>query len=167
MSSFLQTDAWAKFKEKWGWRPHRLAETLVLSRKIILGKSLWYAPETELVDEKSLQRLLQDVKPAAEKEAAFVFRLEVAVPWHDEIAERLKKLGLRKSFESVQPEWRAVVDLRPSEEELLATMHPKGRYNIRLAQRHGVAIRSSSDAATFYSLYVETAKRERFSPPTL
>jgi peptidoglycan pentaglycine glycine transferase (the first glycine) len=58
-----------------------------------------------------------------------------------------------------------ILDLNLSDEELLACMHPKGRYNIRLAERHGVKIfRSTSmaDIATFYPLFAATADRNGF-----
>ena len=39
-----------------------------------------------------------------------------------------------------EPRHTRCVDLRPSEDERLQAMKPKGRYNVRLARRHGVAV---------------------------
>ena len=55
------------------------------------------------------------------------------------------------------------IDLRPSEDEILAQMKPKGRYNIGLAQRHGVSV--TTDTSTrgltdFYRIYEETVERQ-------
>lgn len=60
-----------------------------------------------------------------------------------------------------------LIDLAQSEEELLAAMHEKTRYNIRLALRRGVEIRDSrleirDDFEKFWKLLEETAKRDKF-----
>jgi lipid II:glycine glycyltransferase (peptidoglycan interpeptide bridge formation enzyme) len=57
------------------------------------------------------------------------------------------------------------IDLTKSEEELLKSFHSKTRYNIRLAQRHGVeVVEDNSDKAfeTFLKLYRETTQRQGF-----
>ena len=39
-----------------------------------------------------------------------------------------------------EPRDTLCIDLRPSEDEILAQMKPKGRYNVRVARKHGVTI---------------------------
>jgi len=58
-----------------------------------------------------------------------------------------------------------VLDLTKSEEELLKNMHPKTRYNIKVAQKHGVkVVEDNSDRAfkTYLKLTNETTKRQKF-----
>ncbi len=58
-----------------------------------------------------------------------------------------------------------LVDLTKSEEELLKSMHPKTRYNIRVAQKHGVKVEQNSDDGAFeiyLKLYFETTKRQGY-----
>lgn len=58
-----------------------------------------------------------------------------------------------------------IIDLTQSEEELLKKMHPKTRYNIRLAQKKGVRVeeRTDDEALEIYlKLYFETTKRQGF-----
>lgn len=59
-----------------------------------------------------------------------------------------------------------MLDLRHSEEELLAAMHTKTRYNIRVAERHGVTVRIGdiADLKRYIELEDETAKRDGFVP---
>lgn len=55
------------------------------------------------------------------------------------------------------------IDLRPAEAAILAQMKPKGRYNIGVARRHGVAIVEDTSAqglADFQAIYEETAERQ-------
>ncbi len=57
------------------------------------------------------------------------------------------------------------LDLTKSEEELLSQMHPKTRYNIKIAQKHGVIIMENNSPQAFnkyLELTLETAKRQRF-----
>ncbi len=56
------------------------------------------------------------------------------------------------------------IDLAQDEAALLAGMHPKTRYNIRLAARKGVTVREGrlSDLDLLYHMYHETAQRDGF-----
>ena len=58
-----------------------------------------------------------------------------------------------------------IVDLTKSEEELLERMHQKGRYNIKVAQKHGVSVRvsvSEKDLAKYLELmFTGTTKRQK------
>lgn len=58
-----------------------------------------------------------------------------------------------------------ILDLTKSEEELLKNMHPKGRYNIKIAQKHGVSIRESNSERDFEKylnlMFGGTVKRQR------
>lgn len=164
MASFLQTDEWAAFKSKYGWQTERIDGVLLLGRPLVLGKTLFYAPETELITPDDIRSFLAKIKPLATERQALVFRLEIDLPFSDELAQRMQDLGFIKSFESVQPEWRAVVDLRSSEEQILSAMHPKGRYNVRLAEKRGVKVVQTDNIDLFYDLYSETARRDKFTP---
>ncbi len=66
---------------------------------------------------------------------------------------------------SRQPQHTAIVDLAQTEDALLAAMHPKTRYNLRLAQKHGVAVRlgTGADFAAAWKIFAATATRDRFS----
>ncbi|MDD3038284.1 peptidoglycan bridge formation glycyltransferase FemA/FemB family protein [Bacteroides sp.] len=69
--------------------------------------------------------------------------------------------NLRKANTNILPANTIVVDLTPDEEMILARMKPKTRYNIKLAQRKGVEVRSEGIEAldVWYKLYTETALR--------
>ena len=66
-----------------------------------------------------------------------------------------------------QPKYEWVLNIDKPENELLSSMHPKNRYNIRLAENKGVAIEIIENNfekyfETFFSLLSETAKRDNF-----
>ncbi len=76
----------------------------------------------------------------------------------------LTERGWCPSDEQIQFRNTVLLDLRGSEEELLAAMKQKSRYNVRLAWRKGVTIRRGTvnDLSSFYQLYSETAQRDGF-----
>lgn len=69
--------------------------------------------------------------------------------------------NLRKANTNILPANTIVLDLSTDEEKILARMKPKTRYNIRLALKHGVEVRSAGieGLQIWHSLYQETAFR--------
>jgi hypothetical protein len=74
--------------------------------------------------------------------------------------------NLWKAPRDLLPADSILVDLRGSEDTLLARMHHKSRYNIRLAARRGVVITEGTVAelAVWYEIYRETMARNRLAP---
>src|SRR3989344_1027390 len=77
--------------------------------------------------------------------------------------------GVDKNFvKSPKPlftKYNFVLDLTKPEEEILKNMHSKTRYNIKVAQKHGVKVAESSDDEAFeiyLKLYFETTKRQGY-----
>ena len=67
------------------------------------------------------------------------------------------------SDDYMEPRNTLYVDLRPTEEEILAQMKPKGRYNIRVAQRHRVSVVEDTSAqglADFLRIYRRMSSRQ-------
>ncbi len=84
---------------------------------------------------------------------------------------RTATLGETPGFVQGTKRWwgpsRTVVVPLLDDQALLDQMHPKTRYNVRLAQRRGVVVeQAEADAttlATFYALLQETARRNEFT----
>jgi lipid II:glycine glycyltransferase (peptidoglycan interpeptide bridge formation enzyme) len=76
----------------------------------------------------------------------------------------LSRRGWHFSAEQIQFRNTIVMDVGAEEAELLARMKAKWRYNIRLAGRREVVVRtgSTSDLAEFYRMYAQTARRDGF-----
>lgn len=88
----------------------------------------------------------------------------------DTDAAQLYEAGMRAaravpSAVETTPTTTLLLDLALPEDALLAQMHHKGRYNIRVAERHGVVCRAGTDAdlPTFAALLRETAVRTGIS----
>ena len=69
---------------------------------------------------------------------------------------------MQKSNSDILPADTIMVDLIPSEHDILSAMKPKTRYNIGLSYRKGINVRVGTieDLKIWYDLYLETAKRD-------
>ena len=81
-----------------------------------------------------------------------------------EIEDWLINSRWRRSTEQIQFRNTAIIDLTATEDELLAAMKQKTRYNIRLASRKGVEVRYGhlEDLDLLYHMYAETSLRDGF-----
>ncbi|MBI2096843.1 MAG: peptidoglycan bridge formation glycyltransferase FemA/FemB family protein [Candidatus Sungbacteria bacterium] len=156
MKSFLQSREWAEIQERDGRKAHRLVfgseSAVFFKHSLPLGLFYWYAPRPEIKNADAF------LKALAELPGYPVFvRFE---PEHD-----MAPLKGARTSQNLQPRETILADLTKSDQDLLAAMHSKTRYNIRLAEKHGVEIekRVGADAVDdFYRLLQHTAERDRF-----
>jgi lipid II:glycine glycyltransferase (peptidoglycan interpeptide bridge formation enzyme) len=138
-----------------------------------------YVPKGPVLDwanEDVATRVLADLEGLARHRRALLIKIDPDVFYPDdqisfvghshapEAEQLLQSRGWRYSSEQIQFRNTALLDLRSSEEELLANMKSKTRYNVRLAARRGVRIRRGDrgDLGALYELYAETSQRNRF-----
>ncbi len=179
---FMQAWEWGELKARTGWEPLRvalqedgeiIAGLQILKRPLPGGRSLFYAPRGPLVSlaaPERLGQLLTEVRALARAHRALALKIDPALPQPNEAFVReLKKWGARpapvfSAFGGIQPRYVMKVNLEPDLEALMASFHPKWRYNIRLAERKGVSIRQGTreDIAAFYEVLQETARRDGF-----
>jgi lipid II:glycine glycyltransferase (peptidoglycan interpeptide bridge formation enzyme) len=188
----LQSAFWGTFKARFGWNARGflagwgeggIRPLLVLHRPLGPGVSFAYVPwgpelplEQELFKEQELfQGFPRDAasRQGALAELAGALRpfyrgaafIRFDPPWHtrgaDVFPPPLEKPFTRAASD-VQPPDSVVVDLDRPAQAVLESMKPKGRYNIRLAAKRGVAVRRAGEAElpVFYGLFQETARRD-------
>ncbi len=172
----LQTAAWGELKAAFGWRwevvalgaEQPTAGALILYRRLPLGLgTIAYIPRGPVVDwsdPTAVAVLLAVAAKAARQRHAWALWVEPELPDTAEWRARLARLGLRPAARTIQPPRTILVDIAPDEATILARMHQKTRYNIRLAERKGVTVRAGTleDFPAFYALMQETGARDRF-----
>ena len=86
-------------------------------------------------------------------------------PFSDLLIEVLRDAHWIPSVEQVQFRNTMLIDLHPDQDQLLANMKQKTRYNIRLARKRGVKIRAGSmdDLDLLFHMYAETSVRDGFT----
>jgi peptidoglycan pentaglycine glycine transferase (the first glycine) len=152
-SEFLQSAQWRKFQESVGRKTFLLESEDFLASVIehslpIVGK-YWYAPRGPIFNE-NIKKGMQQLIELGRKEEAGWIRIE---PKSTEMLEIIRntmeisvnKLQIVKAPHDMQPREIFAIDISKSEEELLAQMKPKTRYNIRLAQKHKISVQAISN----------------------
>ena len=69
---------------------------------------------------------------------------------------------MRVSPHNIQPPRTIIVDISGSEDDILARIKQKTRYNIRLAEKKGVVVRGWDDLKSFHKMMLVTGGRDRF-----
>lgn len=173
----LQTWEWGEFKAHYGWQAARLrlekagkpvAAAQVLRRNLPrLPFGLLYVPRGPAVDYADPTRVdeaLSALEAYARRQNAILIKIDPDLETTAASAPLLKNRGWRLSREQIQFRNTVTLDLGRPEEEILAGMKPKWRYNIRLAERRGVEIGpgGTGTLAEFYKMYAETSARDGF-----
>ncbi len=162
VQSILQTRVWADFKSRHSWTMHEINGLFFLKRTLPFKQHLLYAPEIPF-EKRALPALIKNTRQLSRHQNVFVTRLEFLEPWSGDKCAILSHLGLVRSFEEIQPEFRQWVDLDPDEPAILAQMKQKGRYNIHLAKKHDIKVTTETDPQIFLKLFRATARRDGFS----
>ena len=142
----LQARVYGQFKGNFGWRPeyviHDLGDVVIAVLYLVravpgLGE-LWYSPKGPgVVDVTQLRALAADFH----EPRAFMLKVEPDLIDTPRVRHELSDIGFKKAKYDLQ--WNrstVVVDLTPSEEDIIAGFKQKTRYNIRLAERKGVIV---------------------------
>ncbi len=163
-SHILQTADWGQLKANYGWRVRRLRAGMsgaqVLLRDLPLGAKLAYIPKGPVG--KWGPQLLTALDDLCRQEGAFALKVEPDITWSNSLTSEMTELGFQRSPHSIQPPRTIVVDIRPDEDDILAAMKQKTRYNIRLAGRKGVTVRPWEDVKAFTKMMDRTADRQGF-----
>jgi lipid II:glycine glycyltransferase (peptidoglycan interpeptide bridge formation enzyme) len=168
-----------------GYKP--VAAAMVLKRHIPMHGlaarlNILYLPKGPLLDwsdEPLRVRVLDDLQSFAKQQGAIFLKIDPdvvlgkGVPGSEGAVEdaggqavmsALKRRGWLFSSDQVQFRNTVLIDLSPSEDELLARMKQKTRYNIRLAAKKGGTVRvgNRDDLPLLYKMYAETSLRDGF-----
>jgi lipid II:glycine glycyltransferase (peptidoglycan interpeptide bridge formation enzyme) len=158
----LQTWEWGEFRKKTGNRVYRTDSFQLTIHPIPFFKKLKIG--AFIKGQKPTKAMLKELFKIAKKENLIFIKLEPNVLDNPKDKKLLKSFGAipGKTLFTPSSFW---IDLTKPEEELLKSFHPKTRYNIRLAEKHGVKVsedNSQKAFETFLKLYRETTQRQKF-----
>lgn len=170
VTHIVQSWEWGQFRKNLGTKLLRYGLYEGGKLKIAFHLSFHQIPYTRCfvgylakgpIPNRALKEAL--LKIGREQNCAFIKvepNIESSVISHQTIDKEFKK--------SPKPhftKYNYIVDLTQSEEKLLGNMHPKFRYNIKLAQKHGVWVEERTDDKAFeiyLKLFFETCKRQNY-----
>ncbi|MDI6777633.1 MAG: peptidoglycan bridge formation glycyltransferase FemA/FemB family protein [Patescibacteria group bacterium] len=188
---FLQSEHWKSFQEAWGRKTYSLniaddtgdpiiAANIIEHTLPVVG-NYFYVPRGPVVQVKSeklkvksysskLKVFLDDLVDLAKRCKISWIRVE---PNYEGDLEVIREnipdgLKVKKSAVDMQPREILMMDISKDEEELLAGMKQKTRYNIRLAEKRGVRVSHNMEHIThninkFLRLIKITAKRDKIT----
>ncbi|MBU4016648.1 peptidoglycan bridge formation glycyltransferase FemA/FemB family protein, partial [Patescibacteria group bacterium] len=180
----LQSFEWGEFRRKTGIKVIRRG--FFEKRKLVKGFtltihkipktpfSIGYLPKGDMPNKE----LIDELRRIGKEEKCIFIQLEPNIILNRHSGEeqgedsridsgqaRMTKLDLVLAAHPLFTKYTFVLDLTKSEEELLKAMHPKARYNIKVAKKHGVEIiedNSEKAFSEYWRLMEETTKRQNF-----
>ena len=171
-ASFLQTKEWANFQRSLGREVFEYERNGV-SAKIIkhdlpLRKNYLYIPHGPEMDFNAMtggfkgptRNFIDYLLNLGLQEKSIFVKAE---PLTGNVAQMLVEAGFKRANKEVQPSKTVVINIQEGDINLLAAMHHKTRYNIKVAENHGVTVEESRDTATFWRLLKKTTARDEFS----
>lgn len=159
-NNFLQSKEWRKFQEAVGRKTFEITSpqpspckgegviefsaSIVEHELPIVGK-YFYVPRGPIIScsmkHETCNKKIQELIDLAKKEKAGWIRIE---PIDSRILDLIgKNLRVVKAPHEMQPKETLIIDISKNEEEILAGMKSKTRYNIKLAQKKGVLVFNS------------------------
>lgn len=168
----LQAYEWGEFRKKTGIRVIRRGVIKHNSSKLIDGfqltihpiprtdRTIGYLPKGNNPTDEIIEEL---IKIGREENCVFI-QLEPNI----KASQGLTTLVRNEVVPAAHPlftKYTFVLDLTKSEEDLLRSMHPKTRYNIKVATKHGVLVREENTKEAFeryWELTEETTRRQKF-----
>lgn len=159
----LQTWEWGEFREKTGVKVVRAGGIQATIHPIPHTPwTIGYVPKGPAPDPAQVKTL---AKIASEHNCIYIKCEPLAeVGKSNIVISNIKKARFVRGRSLFTPH-NFVLDLTPSEQDLLKQMKPKTRYNIRLAERKGVEVEVDNSEEAFeryLELTRETTKRQKF-----
>ena len=167
-NNLLQSRKWAEFYESLGHKTWLVScdeeKGLVIKLPFYKEYSYLYAPRGPQCSIQGWHVFLKKIKEIAKEENCIFIRVEpFRVPNGTLTKLNFKKVGQYSPLShQFSPMDTLLLDLRDDQNKILASMKPKGRYNIKVSERKGVTIRESQskdDLKVFYQLSVGMKER--------
>ncbi|QQR83402.1 peptidoglycan bridge formation glycyltransferase FemA/FemB family protein [Candidatus Peregrinibacteria bacterium] len=157
-----QHPLWKAFQSALGYTTWNVesgsASALLIARPLGFGQRWIEVPRGPLFGSPDdLPALMQKIKKIGRDSGAVFIRFSCYDPAFFEVFPMLKPTPYDR-----HPQTSLVLDLTQEHEAILEQMKPKGRYNIRVAQRHGIEVAPSDNLEAFYTLLNQTGNRDGF-----
>ena len=170
-SSYLQSWHWGEMMERVGQKVERVqiwdnnkivAVAQIIYKPLPFGWQYAFCPKGMVVSESRIEnqesRIYETLINYLQNKKCIFFRVE---PNHLSIINDSKFL-IHQSID-INPRATLVLDITKTEEELLSQMHSKTRYNLKIAEKHGLKVNTEKDFNIFWKLLQKTGARDKFN----
>ncbi len=167
----LQSFEWGEFRKKTGVKVIRRAQ--VENNKIIDGFTLTLhkVPKTKYYigylpkGNSPTKEVLEELSRIGKEENCIFIQLEPNVKVNEGFDLPSTTYSIKTAAHPLFTKYTFVLNMEPTDEELLSKMHSKTRYNIRVAQKHNVEVLEDNSKEAFenyLNLMLETTRRQGF-----
>ncbi len=157
----LQTGSWGELKSSFGWNPIRIVQqddgVQILFKSLPGGFSIGYIPKGPVG--KLSDELITEIDRVCREERAVFLKLEPD-EWEGNTTILKDEMAGWRPSRTIQPRRTILLDLNQSENDLLAAMKQKTRYNIRLAEKKEIVVKPSDDVDSFHKMMLITGSRD-------
>jgi len=156
--AFLQSKPWGDFQRSTGREVVFVDGVgLFVINALPFGWKYAFCPKGPAIDVS-----VETLRIVADKLGVVFLRVEPSVSLVSPPSARRGQGVVLRTFE-ISPSHTLITDLTKSEPDLLASMHEKTRYNVRLAERKGVTVSIGTDSIdAVWPLFEQTASRGQF-----
>ncbi len=175
--NFLQSSAWAKTNELIGHKVVRKkigekGHVLMIIKSAKRGRYMEIpgGPVIDWNNETEMQKAREIMVETAKENRCVFIRLRPMLLETTGNFALMKKLNAKQSPMHLAAEHTVILDLRKSEDELLANMRRQTRYEVRRADKLGIVVERGNNEALFrefHRIQKATAERQHFVPPDL
>lgn len=177
-ANFLQSPSYAKMNVSLGDKAiteeieDNSGYALMIIRNAKRGRYLEIpcGPLINWQDSKIVKKTISKITEIAKREKCVFVRMRPQLPATKENLKLLENIGLKKSPMHLAAEHTVMIDLKKSDDELLANMRRQTRYEVRRADKLSIKVENSNSEELFkefHKIQVATAKRQKFIPPDL
>jgi len=173
----VQTSLWALVKASQGWRSvrilatengHMVAGSQILIHSYPLVGSIGYVTKGPLCrngNPELIKYLIKQIRCVSQDHHCQLVTIQP--PNNGQyMSSLLAEQGFRRSTLKLAPVASILIDLSPNIDQIFARLKPKTRQYINRSKREGITIHEGTvdDFDIFYSLHLETSKRQKFMP---
>jgi len=143
---FLQSKIWREFQKAAGHAVFEVDNISIIEHQLpIVGKYFYIPRGPEIHGTYSIKHITNELIKLAKENKAGWIRID---PRSKELLENIKKATeykIVKAPHDMQPKEIFMIDITNPEEQLMAEMKEKTRYNIKLSQKRGVSVKVISN----------------------
>ena len=118
----------------------------------------------------TVERAFSEIQKIAKREKCVFVRVRPQLFATRQNLDLLAGMGLKKSPMHLAAEHTVIINLAKSEDDILAGMRRQTRYEVRQATKRDIIVEKDDSEAIFrefHAVQAETARRQKFVPPSL
>lgn len=163
-NSFWQSGIWIDILLSWNQAENvfilEKEDKYIIAEKRII--TLWFGLFVLWVSDENIDLFREDLIKLSKIESCLFVQFEtINYEWYK------NNINQNKYYKKFITPYTALIDLTKTEEEILAFMKAKGRYNIKVAEKNEIVVKKSEitdeNIEIFYDLMMETTSRDSFN----